>query len=531
MKAAKTQGRSSARSKRGSDNSVIALENFVQATRDSGYKGTPHAVAELVDNSLQAGAKVVAIEIRRADDERWPVELVVRDSGRGMDRATLRQSLRFGGSTRFDDRRGLGRYGMGLPNASLSQARKVAVYSWQKKGQVYSSYIDVDEIVEGRLSHVPLPTRVEYPLEGRRTNSGTVVIWRRCDRLDNKRISTIERKLRVALGRRFRYFIWRGVKLTINGRPVDAIDPLCLHADSVVSGASQFGETLEYEVAADPDDPAADLGLVRVTFSELPVRDWHDLSNREKRARGISKGAGVSVVRAGREVDYGWFFLGGKRRENYDDWWRCEIHFDPVLDEAFGITHTKQQVRPKAYLVEALAPDMEQLARALNARARKAHLAAKAPARFGDAERVAAECDARLPAVRTTSSREDRRLLDQLKKREPALRKSPENAAGTDYAIVAQKMPQKAGTSFYTFAREEGRFVLVVNPEHPFYRELYKPLLDSEAPRDKALREKLALVLLAAARAEAEIGDRGAGDDLEALREAWSDNLAAYLNA
>ena len=87
-----------------------------------------------------------------------------------------------------------------------------------------------------------------------------------------------------------------------------------------------------------------------VTFSELPVHEWHDLPNEEKRQLGIVNGAGVSVVRAGREIDYGWFFLDGKRRENYDDWWRAEIRFDAVLDEAFGITHTKQQIRPLDYL-------------------------------------------------------------------------------------------------------------------------------------------------------------------------------------
>ena len=54
--------------------------------------------------------------------------------------------------------------------------------------------------------------------------------------------------------------------------------------------------------------------------------------------------AEVAGIRAGREVDYGWFFLGGKRRENYDDWWRCEVRFDPVLDELFGITHSKQAI-------------------------------------------------------------------------------------------------------------------------------------------------------------------------------------------
>ena len=54
---------------------------------------------------------------------------------------------------------------------------------------------------------------------------------------------------------------------------------------------------------------------------------WYSLSNEEKNARGIAKNAGVSIVRAGREIDCGWFFMGQKRKENYDDWWRCEVRF------------------------------------------------------------------------------------------------------------------------------------------------------------------------------------------------------------
>ncbi len=65
--------------------------------------------------------------------------------------------------------------------------------------------------------------------------------------------------------------------------------------------------------------------------------------------------------------------MGSKRRENYDDWWRCEIRFDAVLDEAFGITHTKQQIRPKEYLLEALQPYVEIMAKALNGRVRQVH--------------------------------------------------------------------------------------------------------------------------------------------------------------
>ena len=355
--------------------SIVALDKFIQATRDSGYKGTSSAVAELVDNSLQAGATIIAVQLTVDGDDEHPIVLTLSDNGTGMDSRTLRTALRFGGSTRFNDRNGLGRYGMGLPNSSLSQAKRVTVHTWgSKKGRVLRSYLDIDEIVRGDLIEVPKPTRVCRPAFVNGCDSGTVVTWTRCDRLDNQRISTITRKLLHSLGRRFRYFLWEGASITVNGDSVMPIDPLFLHPSAIYSGATQFAEDIVYEVAADPAVPSK-TGLVRVRFAELPAGEWSKLTNEEKRAGGIVKGAGVSIVRAGREVDYGWFFLGGKRRENYDDWWRCEIQFEPVLDEAFAITHTKQQFRPRPHLIEALSPDMESIARALNTRARKARYA------------------------------------------------------------------------------------------------------------------------------------------------------------
>ena len=73
---------------------------------------------------------------------------------------------------------------------------------------------------------------------------GTVVVWDECDRLDHKRLSTLESKLGSVLGRMFRYFIWSGkVDLSINGQSVAPIDPLFRHEKAVYRGAVQFQDT------------------------------------------------------------------------------------------------------------------------------------------------------------------------------------------------------------------------------------------------------------------------------------------------
>jgi len=526
--------RRAAHASRREDCSIIALDKFIQATRDSGYKGTASAISELVDNSIQAGATRIAISIAAtaSNDEEKAIEVSVLDNGCGMDPATLRQALRFGGSTRFGDRRGLGRYGMGLPNASLSQARRVTVFTWQgsKSGarghgsvtRVYSSHLDVGEIVRGEVAEVPEPQIVKAPPSACAGRSGTLVYWSQCDRLDNRRVSTIVRKLEVELGRRFRHFIWEGLRITINGDNVDAFDPLYLNPKAEISGAKLFGEEMRFEVRTGPVDPRK-TGWVRVRFTELPVQTWYKLSNDEKRRIGISKGAGVSIVRAGREVDYGWFFMGSKHRENYDDWWRCEIQFEPILDEAFGITHTKQQTRPQAHLLEALTPDLEATARALNGRARKAHTAVKASERFSEAERIANERDHLLRPLPRSADPIAKALMRELQESNPALRERG-NEKGR-YSIVEHTVKD---TSFFTLAHDGDRLVLVLNPDHPFYREIYRPLSEGEAPRDPQLRAKLELLLLAAARSEA--AARGKLPALAKHRLEWSNTLAAFLN-
>ena len=137
----------------GNQFSIVAVDRFIQATRDSGYKNTSSAVAELVDNAIQADATRIRITVCHATDgETGAVELLVQDDGTGMDPFTLRTALRFGGTTRFNDRTGLGRYGMGLPNSSLSQARRVTVYTWRTPGEVYMSYLDVDKIAAGDVT-------------------------------------------------------------------------------------------------------------------------------------------------------------------------------------------------------------------------------------------------------------------------------------------------------------------------------------------------------------------------------------------
>lgn len=512
------------------DNSIIALDKFIQSTRDSGYKNTASAISELVDNSLQAGATNVSILIKA--DEHAQLKLAVVDNGCGMDRLTLIQAMRFGGSSRFNNRDGLGRFGMGLPNASLSQARRVEVYSWQENHEPIFTYLDVDEIASSHMVTIPEAKSTTLPewIGNITYASGTVVNLCSCDRLDHRRISTIEKKLLQTLGRVFRYYLWKGAQIEINGQTVIPNDPLYLADDSLTQGASKFQDTWQIELYANPDDPNSGTGNVHVTFSELPVNKWHNLSNEEKRNLGIANGAGASIVRGGREVDIGWYFMGSKRRENYDDWWRCEIKFDAILDEAFGITHTKQQIKPKEYLIEALQPYIESMAKALNGRVRQAHIGLKTNKETSSAEKVAYDRDKKMPPLlpkRDSDLASNDEELKQLAKRHGFLRQAIQESYGESpsYHIVEDEL---TNSCFFKPILSGGMVIGVINPRHRFYKKLYKPALEGENTNG-SFAQAIQLMLLAAARAESSLTTTAEIETIERFRREWSHAMDILL--
>lgn len=492
---------------------LVNPTNFLFATRDTGYKTTGLALAELVDNAVQAGARRIEVDVRAAATPDRQLELMVVDDGTGMDADALAEALTFGGTSRFNDRSSLGRYGMGLPNGALSRSRRVEVYTWRGP-LVLRSRLDIDELAGSGDVWLPPVETVTRPGFVPDTPSGTVVRLTRCDRIEYKRSSALARRLSEDLGRIYRHFLLAGVTLTVNGQPVIPVDPLCLQLAAKTTGGVQFGDDLVYEIPV-----AGTIGKVSVTFSELPLDKWHDLPAEQKRALGVTAGPPVSVVRAGREIDRGWFFMGGKRRENYDDWWRCEVRFDPVLDELFGITHAKQAISPRRELLDVLSEDMETVARALNARVRNKFVLVKAVEPLNAAERQAARADASLPPLprqRRPVPEELQPLVDDLPPRD------------TPYRIVPAELPTTNAFEVLVLGRQT---IMLINTKHPWYRDIYGPLATSESGKDHDIARQIALSLLAAARTEAALPRQHDRGRASSLRQVWADVLASYLNA
>jgi len=496
---------------------LVVPSQFIRATRDSGYKGIASAVAELIDNALEAKAKNVSIRIEQTTSEgRRDVVLVVSDDGRGMTQFMLRHALRFGWSSRFNSRETFGRYGMGLPNASLSLARRVEVYSCANGREVFTTYLDVDQIEGKDREWIPRASKVDRDTFAKLNSfgRGTAVVWRKCDSLMDFKLTSLRNRLTSELGRLFRYQVWSGKYISVDGETVLPSDPLFERKGINLSGASGYGPDLQYSVVV-PGQTGRE-SIVNVRFTELPVRKWSGLSNAEKNKFGIAKTAGVSVVRAGREIDRGWYFMGQKRKENYDDWWRCEIRFQPELDELFGVTHTKQEIHPTRALLEILTPDMEKIARKLNARASNAFLRLKEDSARRSSERQAEQSDCLLEPPKQTGTPNS--VNNQVRKMQQT-----RNLLGLEYRL---RFATLSNTVFYRPDLDDKRLTVLLNAQHPFVVKVFGELMSHA--NAKILKD-LELLLFAAARGEMMAASTSDLREWSSkFREIWSDVLTAF---
>ena len=150
--------------------------------RDIGYD-LPSAVADLVDNSVDAGATRVDITI---DGRGANAYISIADDGRGMTERKIDEAMRYG-SRRSYDRNDLGRFGLGLKTASLSQCKSLTVATrTTERGSVRIRRWDIDHVRRHdtweleRLVPSECPPHLVDPLVDRQ---GTVVLWEKLDRV------------------------------------------------------------------------------------------------------------------------------------------------------------------------------------------------------------------------------------------------------------------------------------------------------------------------------------------------------------
>lgn len=210
--------------------------SLIEGMRDFGYTLST-AMADVIDNSITAGAGTVEILADTVSDAPW---IAIADDGSGMSESELIEAMRPGSRNPLEARQGhdLGRFGLGLKSASFSQCRQLTVAT-RKGGLTSVATWDLDEVSRTNRWEVILEdASPDIPGIDRLGAHGTIVIWRKPDRLAasyrhdgakrsaeiNSALAEAERHLCMCF-HRYMEGTKPQLKLLLNGRKLSPIDP------------------------------------------------------------------------------------------------------------------------------------------------------------------------------------------------------------------------------------------------------------------------------------------------------------------
>jgi hypothetical protein len=585
---------------------IIPQNLAIKAMRDSGYRDTVHALAELIDNSIQAGESIntpTVVEVICVDREKLVSQrtrrhietIAVYDNACGMDATTLRLALQFGNGLHLamEQQKGIGKFGMGLPNSSISQCCRVEVWSWQNDKCLHS-YLDVEQILKGKMVEVPEPKTATIPAEWRKLirdqigDHGTLVVWKELDRVRFRSSKALLENAEFLVGRMYRHFINEGkakIRLAAfddneNAAPVREWyvrpnDPLylmtktCAPAPFDADAAFDFFAEESIEVVVNGKKHEVKL---RYSITKPEPRQQHGGSSEI--GRDTQKNQGVSVVRAKREIETNRTF--DNRSDTRDRWWGVEVMFDAVLDAVFGVTNNKQAATnfflmdlDEDAALEGMTPEQyrEQLKQTHDPRLAiyeiSHHIQKTLSTIRGQVERmregvrkkgqvVAPPGSAEEIATRAIKQRRqqigDKGRSDQSEQMPLEQRKDELTQQLVEQGMPEQEAKQIAveavtrhikiifqeadipGAVIFDVKSKAGTIIVLINSRHPASKDLFELLRESNTEVDTPALKALKLLLSAWGRLEDEAGDQRR-QQLEDIRADWGRIARDFLQA
>lgn len=519
---------------------LIKADQALKSFRDAGYN-LSDAVAELVDNPLDSGATKIWVDwktstapVGNSKKVRTQIDsFAVCDNGQGIAASVLANVLTVGFSTRYGMRSTIGRFGVGFKLASISQCKRIEVYSkpaylravlptgegekWSlqdanSEGLIFKTYLDLDEIEKGnqkgyRCEENPVvPKEYEHllcPLK-----SGVLFVWSKCDRLNENHpySATLEEMLadlQYFLSRTYRHYIDGGLSIYLKGdsEPLSPYDPSFkienpqatrlankrpMIGEDVESGHFLIdGQRVDWSVALTP--------LVTRLKSGGGGEEGPDDPKQFRKLHIEDNQGKISFLRRRREISYTTvpkMLPGGV--EPIDRYIGITVAFSPELDEYFQVRHIKRGAEPVAKLREDLRRKLEKPIRAARRRIRDvwAESARKAADTKRDdtgsggrtnAENVASEAQAGLPSGNAGATVSEEQTLERLK--EAALEVGiTDPVKQQEFIDKVKQMPFVAldrnwpGKGLISIEHLNQLVLVKINRSHPFIRDVYLPL-------------------------------------------------------
>ena len=368
---------------------VVLVEAFLKGIRDLGYKNTPYALNEINDNSFQAGARNIHYELIGTSNK--IDEMVIYDDGHGMVKDMLTVAVTWGGTHRQGSRKGFGKYGYGLPSASLSIAKKYTIYSKVKGGDWNKIVFDITKLETSKKPSLDdirsVPEKCDLPkfiksVEGKnliadKLESGTIIHYEELDKISPTTINTLKNNLLFDFGQTY-FKLLNTTKMYVDNQEVKPVDP-CFATPGMKGYEDEMNNlTVQdedyHEMTREIKDEEGNIHEIQIRWCKLhplfAVRNDSDEKDVEQavikgkitgksdtksfRWKVITQNHGIVFRRLGRRMDVV-KTLGGKNYANPNArYGRCEINFPPVLDEHFSVNTSKQQIIPNERFIQTL---------------------------------------------------------------------------------------------------------------------------------------------------------------------------------
>jgi hypothetical protein len=424
----------------------------MEALREMGYDSYA-SILDIIDNSIDAQSTFIRIEV---GEQKGDIIITMEDDGCGMDEEILSEALRLGSETEREAG-DLGKFGMGLVTASIGLSQRVEVLTKEADGELLYGGFDLEEI--GSLNRfVKWIRKGKFDEEAKFSRSkGTQVRLSKTDRISNRSTTTFANTLRGRIAQVFRKFLKAGIKIEVNGRPVEASDPLMLnHKETKL--------VLDTELAID----GASAATLRVVY--LP-----DFGQAGNSAHGIiPQNSGFYIVRNNREIMEAQTFEFYKKHPDFSHF-RAELCFDGSLDGFFHTDVKKMSVHPPQSFLDRLRQATQSLITESGRQGR-----ARANVARGEVDHSAAEANItrRAPLIPKPKA--------LIEKRSPKGKKETHSKGNGDRSrtphvanlrtisglkVVFNEGDYGEQTPFY-LVKQEGRTITVTyNREHPFWRE------------------------------------------------------------
>lgn len=320
--------------------------SLMMSARSFGNYDLPGALADLIDNSIKAGAREITLTCRYRDGD---PEIRIRDDGHGLSGQELRDAMRPASSNPLAERSAedLGRFGWGMKSASFSQCARLTVLS-RKGGELAGCVWNLADVDAWRMGILDADEIVALASSELQERDGVEVIWTDCDRLsENGTLPQTEFNALIAQAVRGLALIFhrylsgevRGRRLAIrlNGQRIEPLDPFYRDHEAT--------QQLEAEPLIVDGRTIGIQPFILPHYSKLLPNQYDQLGGEE----GFLRNQGFYVYRNHRLIISGtWFRL--LRHGELSQLVRVRVDIPNTLDHIWKITIDKSDAQLPAVL-------------------------------------------------------------------------------------------------------------------------------------------------------------------------------------